>query len=183
MALSAGDCLNVGWGKQGGQHGLGFGESFLVFFYGVGVGDDAAADGEVGGVLEEGDGADGDGEGEVAGGEEGGDGAAVGVAAVGFEFVDDFQGADLGGPGDGAGGEGGAEKLGEGPGGFELAGDGGGGVEDGGVGFEGAWVSDADRAGEADAAEIVAVEVDDHGEFGLIFGGVEKVGGGVGVGG
>lgn len=122
--------------------------------------------------------ADGDVEFEIAGVGEVAGAAAVIAAGCGFEFGDDLLGADLGGAGDGAAGESGAEEGVEGGVGAECAADGAGGLKDavalhavGGVAvmFDGAGVIDVDGADVADAAEIVAHEIDDHGEFGLIF--------------
>ncbi len=60
-------------------------------------------------------------------------------------------------------------------------------VPDGGVLFEGARGGDLDGAESGHAAEIVAEEIDDHGELGVVFGRSEQIGGegliGGGIGG
>jgi hypothetical protein len=83
----------------------------VPFGQGVGIGDDAAAGLDVGGLVFDEDRADGDVQAEVKVGADPADGAGVDAAGDGLQFVDDFHGADLGGAGDGAAGEGGFEDF------------------------------------------------------------------------
>src|SRR4051812_26001117 len=82
------------------EHGPGLDEGLVVLGRGGGVGDDAAADGDVREAVLEDHCADGDVEVESAVRADGADRAAVGAAAGGLEFVDDLHGADLWGAGD-----------------------------------------------------------------------------------
>ena len=49
------------------------------------------------------------------------------------------------------------------------------GVEEFGIGFDEPSVDEADGTGDTDAGFVVAVHVGAHGEFGLVFFGVEEV--------
>jgi hypothetical protein len=162
-------CYGFGFGLLGGLeefegagHGGGLVLGFLEFGFGVGIGDDAGAgaDGEAS-VFGDG-GADADAEVHVAVEGDVADGAAVGAARFVFEVGDDLHGADLGGAGEGAGGEGGGEEVEGIVAGFEVGGDVGDEVHDVGVALDDHEVGDLDGAGEGDAAEFVAAEVDEH---------------------
>src|SRR3954454_15891465 len=89
---------------------LGLHQRFLVLRGRVGVGDDAAAHGDVGLAVLDDHGADGEVELDGAVGGEVADRAAVGASANGFQLFDDLHGADLRRPGDAAAGEGGAQQ-------------------------------------------------------------------------
>src|SRR5436190_2141708 len=78
---------------------------FLVFALGVGVGDDAAADGKLDPALADGEGADEEARVHTAVEADVTEAAAVGAARRLLELGDDFHGANLGGAGDGAAGE------------------------------------------------------------------------------
>ncbi len=117
------------------------------------------------------------------------DGSGVDAAGVGFELADDLHGADLGGAGDGAAGKHGGEDVVEGGARTQGGGDGGGHLVEGLVALDGEEVVDVHGAGKADAAEVVAEEVDDHDMLGAVlfvalerergggvFGGVEAAG-------
>ena len=68
------------------------------------------------------------------------------------------------------------EDVGEVGVGFEGRFDGGGGLVDGVVvGGDLSWVGDFDGGGGGDSCEVVSHEVDDHVEFGAVFGVVVEV--------
>ena len=100
--------------------------------------------------------------------------AAVDAAAGGFELFDDLHGADFGSAGEGAGGEAGAEGV---DGGevrakraFERADE----MHDVRVALDEHEVLDLDGAEVADAADVVAAEVDEHDVLGeLLFVGAQ----------
>ena len=153
-----------GAGEEGG-----FEEALAVFGGGVGVGYDASAYSHGGVAVVEGEGADGYVECGGAIGGDVADGSGVDAAWVLFEVADDLHGADLGGSGDGAAGEEGAEDFVEGEVGADCAGDGGGHLEQGLVALDGEEVFDVDAAHGADAAQVVAQEVDDHDVLAAVF--------------
>ena len=105
----------------------------------------------------------------VAGGGDVADGSGVDAAGVALEFANDLHGANFGSPGDGAGGKEGAEDLVEGEVGAEIAGDRRRHLEERAVTLDGEEVFDVDRAAAADAAEIVAEEIDDHDVLAAVF--------------
>ncbi len=124
--------------------------------------------------------ADGDVKG-ARGGSDAADGSAVEAPAGGFKLFDNLHGADFGGSGDGTARhqgahDGGPVREGEvrasavGEGGFNS----GDGVPERGVHFEIARVADADGAVAGEAAEVVAEQIDNHGEFRLVFRGSEE---------
>ena len=167
-------------GEVGSGEEAGFEEGFAVFVGGDGVGDDATAYAHVGLVVVKDEGADGYAEGGGAVGSDVADGTGVDAAGVGFELADDLHSADLGSSGDGAAGEEGGEDVVEGGAGAEGGGDGGGHLVEGLVALDGEEVVDVDGAGERDAAEVVAEEVDDHDVLGaVLFVVLEREGDGV----
>ncbi len=170
------ECGEEGEGG-GGVENEGFGEAFGVFVFGVGIPDDAAADG-VGGALVgflEVERADGDVEARVAVGTGDADGAGVDAAGRGFKGADDFGRLDFGCAGDGCAGEECAKELGECGGGLRL--DGGGHLPDGGEALNLEEVGGVDGAGFGDAAQVVSHHVHDHDVFGAVFGGALELGG------
>ena len=113
-------------------------------------------------------GADGDGGVHVALEVEVSDGAGVGAALVGLQLGDYLHGADLGGAGDGAGGEASPEHVVAGVAALELAGYVGDEVHDVGVALDVHELGYLYGAGQADAAYVVAPEVDEHDVFGAL---------------
>ena len=84
------------------------------------------------------------------------------------QIVGERHATDVGkGAGDGA------EQVDEGFAGVQGAGDGGGGVVDGGVALDDARLGDLHAAVGADAPEVVAQQVDDHGQLGVVLGAIE----------
>ena len=145
-------------------------DGFFVFVFGDGVGDDAGAGLDVEDAVAPDDGAEGDAGVHVAGEIEVADGAAVGAAAGGFEFVDDLHGADFGCAADGADGEADAEGVEGGQAVGEFAGDVAGDVHDVAVALDGHDVADVDGADFGNAADVVAMEVDEHDVLGTFLG-------------
>ena len=96
------------------------------------------------------------------------DSAAIRAAPDGFEFIDDLHGPDLGSAGHRSPGEGRPEQLAichprtQGAGHLPHA------MMHGGMRFDGPRLGNPHRAILADAAKIVAHQVDDHVEFGKL---------------
>ena len=153
---------------DGADYGLGFVEGLLVFEFGDGVGDDAGAGLDVALAADGEQGADSDAGVEVAGEVGVEDCAAVGAAAGGLELFDDFHGADLGSAREGSGGEAGAECVDGGEVGAELALNGADDVHDVGVALDEHEAIDFDATELADAAHVVAAEVNEHDVFGAL---------------
>jgi hypothetical protein len=107
-------------------------------------------------------GADGDAGVEVAGEVCVEDCAAIGAAAAGFQFFNDFHGSDLRCSGERAGGEAGAQGVNGGEFGLEAAFDGADDVHDVRVALDEHEAVDFDGAELADAAYVVAAQVDKH---------------------
>jgi len=139
-----------------------------MLIFGDGVGDDASSYSHVGLAVAKDEGADGYVEGGGAVGGDVADGSGVDTAGMGLELADDLHGADLGCAGDGAAGKHGGEDVVEGKARAEGSGDGGGHLVEGLIAFDREEVVNADGARSADAAEIVAQEVDDHDVLGTI---------------
>ena len=134
----------------------------MVFAFGCGVGDDAAAGLDEGFAVLEQDGAEGDAGVVVAVEAEVADGARVRAAFAFFEFVEDLHGADLGRSGDGSGGECGAHDIEGAAATGEFSRNMRDDVHDMAVALNGHEVGDFHRAVFRDAADIVAGEVDEH---------------------
>ena len=102
------------------------------------------------------------------------DRAGIQAAPVGLQLVDDLHGADLRRAGDRAAGEHGADDVvrpGAGP---EPAFHRGDQVVHLGERLDAQGVAHDDRAISADAAQVVAFEVHDHGQLGAVLGGGEQ---------
>ena len=104
------------------------------------------------------------------------DAPGVHASARRFKFRDDLHGPDLRRAGDGAARERGPHQVHHVAPPVEPALDRGDGVEDRCVRLDGPRLGHADAAVRAHAAEVVALEVDDHDEFGLVLFGGEEVG-------
>ena len=113
-------------------------------------------------------GADGDAGVEIAGEVGVEDCAAVDAAAGGLELFDDLHGADFGRAGEGAGGEAGAQGVDGAEVRAELALDGADQVHDVAVALDEHEAIDLDGAVFADAAYVVAAEVDEHDVLGAL---------------
>ncbi len=155
---------------DGADDGSGLVTALFVLGLGNGVGDDAGAGLNVALVTVEEEGADGDTAVEVAAEVGIDDGAAVDAAADGFHLLNDLHGADLGGAGEGAGGKAGAKGVNGREAGAEAAFEGRDQVHDVGVALDEHEVFHADGAELADAAEVIAAEVDEHDVFGDLLG-------------
>jgi hypothetical protein len=162
VGLATGRDLGGQPGADGGEERRGLDQALGVFGGGVGVGHDAAARAEPRPARRELEGADGDV--ELQAGDRGSeaDRAGVGLAGGQLELVDDLERADLGGTGDRAGRERGPDQVAVGDAVGQRPLDGRDQVPDAGVGLGAEQVGDRDRARDADPAEVVADQVDDH---------------------
>ena len=135
----------------------------------MGVGNDSGSGLEVGLLALHEQSSDGDTGIEVA--DEVGieNGSAVDAAAGGFEFFDDLHGADFGSAAEGAGGEAGGKGVHGAELGAEAALEGGDEVHHVGVALDEHEVANFYGSVLADAAEIVAAEIDEHDVFGAFF--------------
>ena len=140
----------------------------LVLVGGLRVGDGAAAGLHVGDAVLDHDRADVDAGVEVAGVGQPADRAAVAAALDRLELVDDLHRADLRRARERAGGQGGAQRVHRADVGAQRAGHRGDDVHDVAVGLDGHERLDLDGAVLADAAEVVAAEVDEHHVLGAL---------------
>ena len=145
---------------DGADYCLGFVDGLLVLELGDGVGYYACAGLDVALAGDGKHGADGDAGVEVAAKVRVEDCAAVRAAAAGLQLFNDFHGSDFGRAGERAGGETGAQGVDGGELGLEAAFDGADNVHDVGVALDEHEAVDLDRAELADAADVVAAEVD-----------------------
>ena len=149
-------------GAERGEQRSGLGEALVVFGRVVGVGDDAAAGAEPDPARRELEGADRDVELEARDRGAVADRAGVDLARRRLQLVDDLEGAHLRGAGDRAGREGRPDQVAVGGAGAERAADRGDEVPDPRVRLGAEQAGHGDAAGDADPAEVVAYQVDDH---------------------
>src|SRR5690606_33198636 len=136
----------------------------------IGVVDDAGAGLHVQAAVLDHRGADRDGGVGVAVPADVADRAGIDVALDRLQFADDLQRADLGRAADGAGGEGGAQHVGVAQPRLQRAGDFADDVHDVAVALDHELFADPDAARLADAADVVAAEVDQHQVLGAFLG-------------
>ena len=142
---------------------------FLPFGFFHAVGHDAAAALHIQRAVFNHGGADGDGQIHVVVERPHADGAAVDIALFGFQLFNDFQRAHFGRTGQCAGGERGGEDVHIADFGLQAAFHVGNDVHDVRIFFHHHFFGDGHTAGPADAADIVAAQVNQHGVFGNFF--------------
>src|SRR5262249_43371755 len=153
---------------EGGEEGAGFVNAFLIFAGGGGVGNDAAAGLNVGDAVFDDHGAESDAGIEIAGEVEIENAAGVDAAARAFDLFDDFHGADVGGAGDGASRKTRHERVEAIDVFAEPAAQRRHDVHHVREALDGHELLDLDAAVFADAAEIIAAEVDEHDVLGAL---------------
>src|SRR5512135_3786400 len=140
-----------------------------------GVGHDAGARPEPGPSALELDGPDGDARLEVSGRVDRSHGPSVDTPVLSLQLAQDLHGADLGRTADGARGEGAPERVEGGLVGPEVALDFGREVHDVGKSLHGPAYRNTHRSELANAAQVVAGQVHEHGVLGELLGVLQQV--------
>src|SRR5712692_3713699 len=156
-------------GFEGGQEGAGFVDAFLVLTFGGGIGDDSASGLHVGDTIFDDHSSQRDAGVQITSKIHVQHAAGIDAAAGAFKLFDNFHGADLGRAGDGAGGKASHQRVQAIHIFAETAAQCGDDVHDVGKTFDGHELLDLDGAVIADAAEIVAAEIDKHDVLGAFF--------------
>lgn len=158
-------------GAQSLQHALRFVPGFFKFALGIGIGDDAAADGNLPPAARRSDRADEDARVQLVADADVSERTAVRATDGGLELRDDLHGANFGDAGHRTAGERVAQEMKRAHVGAECPFDYGDEMLHPGILLERTKLRDTDAAGLACAGEIVTQEVDDHYVLGAVFGG------------
>ncbi len=148
---------------------------FLPFGFFVGIGHDAAAALHIQGLVFNHGGADGDGQVHIVVEAPATCRAAIDAAFGRLQLFDDFQRANFWGAGECAGREGGGEHVHIRYAGFQTAFDIGNDVHHMRIALNHHFFGNADAAGFAHAADIVAAQINQHHVFGDFFGIAEQI--------
>src|SRR6266851_2801778 len=162
-------------GFEGGQEGAGFVDAFLILAFGGGIGDDSASGLHVGDTIFDDHSSQRDAGVQITSKIHVQHAAGIDAAAGALQFFDDFHGADLGRAGDSAGGKASHQRVQAIHIFAETATQSGDDVHDVGETLDGHELLDFDGAVIADAAEIVAAEIDKHDVLGAFLFAAEQL--------
>src|SRR5260370_1823046 len=162
-------------GLEGGQEGGGFVYAFLMLAFGGGIGDDSASGLHVGDPIFDDHSSERDAGVQIPSKIHVQHAAGIDAAAGAFKLFDNFHGADLGRAGNGASGKASHQRVQAIHIFAETTAQCGDDVHDVGKTLDGHELLDFDGAVIADAAEIVAAEIDEHDVLGALFFAAEQL--------